>query len=86
VLRRLMEENYPPEWTGMGMSCEVWVEFTVEPGGSITEVDVLSSDPEDPSFEEAARRVMDSLRYKPGRVKGKFAPIRMKQKLVFEGQ
>jgi TonB family protein len=84
IFQNLVKNAFPSEFFGEDIEVEVWVEFVVEPSGNVTDLEVLSIDPDEPEFDFAARKVMETVRYKPGRVKGKFSSIRMKQKLLFK--
>ncbi len=84
VFNELINNTYPFEFLGQDLEVEVWVEFVVEPSGNISDLQITSMNPDEPEFEDATRKVMEIVRYKPGRVKGKISSIRMKQKILFK--
>jgi len=80
-IRSYMPEHEPDAEVVRG---RVELQFVVTESGKIRNIEVLTADPPDLGYEEAAQRVLRRLRYRAGRYHGQEVSTRMKQVFVFE--
>ncbi len=84
MLDNYLRSYYPLDAYDNKISGVVELEFVVGIGGELSEIKVLSVEPEEMGFKEAARQVIRRLRYHPGRHQGQPVSVRMRQELVFD--
>ncbi|CAN5767546.1 hypothetical protein BH11BAC7_BH11BAC7_31500 [soil metagenome] len=76
--------NYPKEEMIMGIQGTVYVNFIVEPDGSVSNVRIKQGVPDGPGLEKEAMRVIYQMpAWKPGMLNGKPARIEMTQPITF---
>ncbi len=73
-LSRALERNYPPVLRDAGISGDVILSFIVDREGRVEPGSVQVLNNADPQFVEAARRVSERMRFRPGRVRNE--PVR----------
>ncbi len=84
IVESLLRSNYPFKLIGQEIVGEVELEFVVLFNGEITEIEVVSAEPENEGFEEAAEKVLNEIDFRPGRFRGRNVSVRLKQKFSFE--
>lgn len=83
-LKTFLRIYYPDQVSSSELMNRVEIEFVVRKNSEITDITILESEPTGQGFEEAAKMVMNKLKYKAGRREGRKVPVLMKQILVFE--
>jgi protein TonB len=71
---RILERNYPPVLRDAGVSGDVILSFIVDREGRVEPASIQAVNSADPQFVEAARRVAERMRFRPGRVRNE--PVR----------
>jgi protein TonB len=71
---RILERNYPPVLRDAGVSGDVILTFIVDREGRVEPASIQAVNSADPQFVEAARRVAERMRFRPGRVRNE--PVR----------
>lgn len=84
TIAQLTASFFPFEAQIEGIKGTVELEFVVSSFGEITDIEVISEDPEGSEFGDAARRVLQSIMYQPGRYHGMPVSVRIKQRFAFE--
>ena len=84
MLESLQETYYPFRARSGNISGTVELEFLVDDRGGVSEIIIISEEPADYEFGEAAIEVLEQLRYRGGRYRGIPVTIRMNQRFVFD--
>jgi TonB family protein len=82
VPAHLVAPKYPRAARGRRATGYVLVAFTVNADGSVSDIDVVNSEPRH-LFDKAALKAVRQWRFKPYRVNGKPASVRVKQRIQF---
>ncbi|MDP8240232.1 MAG: tetratricopeptide repeat protein [Candidatus Hatepunaea meridiana] len=83
MLKNYIRSNYPEEALFDDISGKVELEFVVDRNGKTTDINVLSVEPAEYRFEEAAQDVLKRLKYRPGSYHGRPVAVRIKQVFTF---
>jgi len=84
LLKNYLRSYAPVLPFGEEVSGRVELKFVVGKYGEVTDVIVLSVEPDGKGYEEAAQEVLAKIRYKAGRYHGRTVAVHMKQVFVFE--
>jgi TonB family protein len=84
IVDSYLRSYYPFEAYSERLRGRVELNITVRTSGEVTDVEVSKVEPEGYGFDEAARQVLSSCNFRPGRMKGKPVSVRFKQVFTFK--
>lgn len=84
AVRAALERNYPPLLRDSGIGGTVQVELVIDESGrpDVSTVTIISADHE--QFADAARRVIERMRFRPAKVNGQGVKIRIQIPITFQ--
>lgn len=84
MLKNFLRSNYPVDALFDNFRGSVELEFQVDKKGKVSDIVVLSVEPEGFDFETSAKKVLEKLRFKAAMYRNKPVAVRMKQIFIFD--